>query len=70
MLDFETYLCPFTWRYGTADMLRLRSEHDKRILVGYLTSLPRLVWDNAANSLLLRWLPNGEPHFSLNTPSP
>ena len=32
MMDFETYLSPFTWRYGTPAMRRLWSEHNKRIL--------------------------------------
>lgn len=32
MLDFNTYLSPFTWRYGTPTMRRLWSEHNKRIL--------------------------------------
>lgn len=32
MPDFDTYLSPFTWRYGTAPMRRLWSEHNKRLL--------------------------------------
>lgn len=32
MMDFETYLSPFTWRYGTPAMRRLWSEHNKRII--------------------------------------
>jgi adenylosuccinate lyase len=32
MIDFETYISPFTWRYGTPAMRRLWSEHNKRIL--------------------------------------
>ena len=32
MMEFETYLSPFTWRYGTPAMRRLWSEHYKRIL--------------------------------------
>ena len=32
MLDFENYLSPFTWRYGTAAMRRLWSEANKRLL--------------------------------------
>jgi adenylosuccinate lyase len=32
MPDFETYLSPFTWRYGTPDMRRLWSETNKRLL--------------------------------------
>jgi adenylosuccinate lyase len=31
MPDFETYLSPFTWRYGTAAMRRLWSETNKRL---------------------------------------
>ena len=32
MMDFDTYLSPFTWRYGTPAMRRLWSEHNKRII--------------------------------------
>jgi adenylosuccinate lyase len=32
MLDFDNYLSPFSWRYGTTAMRRLWSEHHKRIL--------------------------------------
>jgi adenylosuccinate lyase len=32
MPDFETYLSPFTWRYGTSAMRRLWSEQNKRLL--------------------------------------
>ena len=32
MPDFDTYLSPFTWRYGTPTMRRLWSEHNKRLL--------------------------------------
>jgi adenylosuccinate lyase len=32
MPDFETYLSPFTWRYGTPAMRRLWSETNKRLL--------------------------------------
>jgi adenylosuccinate lyase len=32
MPDFENYLSPFTWRYGTPAMRRLWSEHNKRLL--------------------------------------
>jgi adenylosuccinate lyase len=32
MPDFETYLSPFTWRYGTPAMRRLWSEQNKRLL--------------------------------------
>lgn len=32
MPDFETYLSPFTWRYGTPTMRRLWSEENKRLL--------------------------------------
>jgi adenylosuccinate lyase len=32
MPDFDTYLSPFTWRYGTPAMRRLWSEHNKRLL--------------------------------------
>ncbi len=32
MPDFDTYLSPFTWRYGTPAMRRLWSEKDKRLL--------------------------------------
>ncbi|MGA2503784.1 MAG: adenylosuccinate lyase [Anaerolineales bacterium] len=32
MLDFDNYLSPFTWRYGSADMRRLWSETNKRLL--------------------------------------
>ncbi len=32
MPDFETYLSPFTWRYGTPEMRRLWSETNKRLL--------------------------------------
>jgi adenylosuccinate lyase len=32
MIDYETYLSPFTWRYGTPPMRRLWSEQSKRIL--------------------------------------
>jgi adenylosuccinate lyase len=32
MLDFTTYLSPFTWRYGTPAMRRHWSEHHKRVL--------------------------------------
>jgi adenylosuccinate lyase len=32
MPDFDTYLSPFTWRYGTPTMRRLWSEHYKRLL--------------------------------------
>src|SRR5512140_1397626 len=32
MPDFETYLSPFTWRYGTPEMRRLWSESNKRLL--------------------------------------
>lgn len=31
MPDFDTYLSPFTWRYGTPAMRRLWSEHNKRL---------------------------------------
>ena len=31
-MDFDTYLSPFTWRYGTPAMRRLWSEHNKRLL--------------------------------------
>jgi adenylosuccinate lyase len=32
MSDFDTYLSPFTWRYGTPAMRRLWSETNKRLL--------------------------------------
>ena len=32
MPDFETYLSPFTWRYGTPEMRHLWSEANKRLL--------------------------------------
>jgi adenylosuccinate lyase len=32
MPDFDTYLSPFTWRYGTTGMRRLWSEQNKRLL--------------------------------------
>ncbi len=32
MNDYTSYLSPFTWRYGTAPMRRLWSEHNKRLL--------------------------------------
>ena len=32
MPDFENYLSPFTWRYGTPAMRRLWSEHNKRLM--------------------------------------
>ena len=32
MPDFDTYLSPFTWRYGTQAMRRLWSETNKRLL--------------------------------------
>jgi adenylosuccinate lyase len=32
MPDFDTYLSPFTWRYGTPAMRRLWSENEKRLL--------------------------------------
>lgn len=32
MPDFDTYLSPFTWRYGSAEMRRLWSETHKRLL--------------------------------------
>lgn len=32
MPDFDTYLSPFTWRYGTPAMRRLWSENSKRLL--------------------------------------
>ncbi len=32
MPDFDTYLSPFTWRYGTPAMRRLWSENNKRLL--------------------------------------
>ncbi len=32
MKEFESYLSPFTWRYGSADMRRLWSEVNKRVL--------------------------------------
>ena len=32
MPDFDTYLSPFTWRYGTPAMRRLWSEHNKRLM--------------------------------------
>jgi len=32
MPDFDTYLSPFTWRYGTSAMRRLWSETNKRLL--------------------------------------
>ena len=32
MMDFDTYLSPFSWRYGTPAMRRLWSEHNKRRL--------------------------------------
>jgi adenylosuccinate lyase len=32
MIDFDTYLSPFSWRYGSPAMRRLWSEHYKRIL--------------------------------------
>lgn len=32
MPDFDTYLSPFTWRYGTPAMRRLWSESNKRLL--------------------------------------
>jgi len=32
MPDFDTYLSPFTWRYGTSEMRRLWSEVNKRLL--------------------------------------
>src|SRR5512136_2895346 len=32
MPDFDTYLSPFTWRYGTPAMRRLWSEAEKRLL--------------------------------------
>ena len=32
MPDFDTYLSPFTWRYGTPAMRRLWSETNKRLL--------------------------------------
>jgi adenylosuccinate lyase len=32
MPDFDTYLSPFTWRYGTPAMRQLWSEHNKRLL--------------------------------------
>ncbi len=32
MMDFDTYLSPFTWRYGTPAMRRLWSENNKRLL--------------------------------------
>ena len=32
MPDFDTYLSPFTWRYGTPVMRRLWSETNKRLL--------------------------------------
>ena len=32
MLDFDTYLSPFTWRYGSPAMRRLWSEQNKRLL--------------------------------------
>ena len=37
MNDFENYLSPFTWRYGSAEMRRLWSEANKR-------RLWRLIW--------------------------
>ena len=32
MPDFDTYLSPFSWRYGTPAMRRLWSEQNKRLL--------------------------------------
>ena len=32
MLDFDNYLSPFSWRYGTPAMRRLWSENNKRLL--------------------------------------
>jgi adenylosuccinate lyase len=32
MTDFDNYLSPFTWRYGTPSMRRLWSENNKRLL--------------------------------------
>ena len=32
MLDFDNYLSPFTWRYGTPAMRHLWSETNKRLL--------------------------------------
>ena len=32
MPDFDNYLSPFTWRYGTVDMRRVWSETNKRLL--------------------------------------
>lgn len=32
MPDFDNYLSPFTWRYGTAEMRQLWSEKNKRLL--------------------------------------
>jgi adenylosuccinate lyase len=32
MNDFDSYLSPFTWRYGTPAMRQIWSEHNKRIL--------------------------------------
>ena len=32
MPDFDTYLSPFTWRYGTPAMRRLWSEQNKRLI--------------------------------------
>jgi adenylosuccinate lyase len=32
MPDFNTYLSPFTWRYGSEPMRRIWSEHNKRLL--------------------------------------
>jgi adenylosuccinate lyase len=32
MTDFKTYLSPFSWRYGSAEMRKIWSEHEKRRL--------------------------------------
>jgi adenylosuccinate lyase len=32
MIEFDTYLSPFTWRYGTPAMRRLWSEQNKRLI--------------------------------------
>ena len=32
MYDHETYLSPLTWRYGSAEMRRIWSERQKRLL--------------------------------------
>lgn len=32
MIDYESYLSPYTWRYGTEEMRRIWSEKNKRLL--------------------------------------